>query len=72
VRLAERSVFGPRSSTTYPGTTGPACLIVKDGWPDCKSQPDRGIVRVRNTTLNRDSQTVMMAVINMIDVASQR
>jgi acyl dehydratase len=31
-----------------------------------KSQPDRGIVRVRNTTLNQDGQAVMVLVVNMI------
>jgi acyl dehydratase len=31
-----------------------------------KSQPDRGIVRVRNTTLNQDGQPVMVAVVNMV------
>ena len=31
-----------------------------------KSQPDRGIVRVRNTTLNQDGQPVMVQVVNMI------
>jgi acyl dehydratase len=31
-----------------------------------KSQPDRGIVRVRNTTLNQDGQPVMVLVVNMI------
>jgi acyl dehydratase len=31
-----------------------------------KSQPDRGIVRVRNTTLNQDDQPVMVAVVNMV------
>ena len=30
------------------------------------SRPDRGIVRVRNTTLNQDGQPVMVAVVNMI------
>ena len=31
-----------------------------------KSQPDRGIVRVRNTTLNQDGQPVMVAIANMV------
>ncbi len=31
-----------------------------------KSQPDRGIVRVRNTTLNQDDQPVMVQFVNMI------
>jgi acyl dehydratase len=31
-----------------------------------RSQPDRGIVRVRNTTLNQDGQAVMVLVVNMI------
>ncbi len=31
-----------------------------------KSQPDRGIVRVRNTTLNQDAQAVMIQVVKMI------
>ena len=31
-----------------------------------KSQPDRGIVRVRNTTLNQDGQPVMVAVVTMV------
>ena len=30
-----------------------------------KSQPDRGIVRVRNTTLNQDGQAVMVQVVTM-------
>ena len=30
------------------------------------SKPDRGIVRVRNTTLNQDGQAVMVAVVNMV------
>jgi acyl dehydratase len=30
------------------------------------SQPDRGIVRVRNTTWNQDGQPVMVGVVNMI------
>jgi acyl dehydratase len=30
------------------------------------SQPDRGIARVRNTTLNQDGQPVMIQVVNMI------
>lgn len=32
-----------------------------------RSRPDRGIVRVRNTTLNQDGQPVMVAVVNMVD-----
>ncbi len=31
-----------------------------------KSQPDRGIARVRNTTLNQDDQPVMIQFVNMI------
>jgi acyl dehydratase len=31
-----------------------------------RSQPDRGIVSVRNTTLNQDCQVVMVQVVNMI------
>jgi acyl dehydratase len=31
-----------------------------------RSQPDRGIVRVRNTTLNQERQAVMIQVVNMI------
>jgi acyl dehydratase len=31
-----------------------------------KSRPDRGIVRVRNTTLNQDDQPVMVAVVSMV------
>lgn len=31
-----------------------------------KSQPDRGIVRVKNTTLNQDGQPVMAQVVSMI------
>ena len=31
-----------------------------------KSKPDRGIVRVRNTTLNQDGQPVMVQVVTMI------
>jgi acyl dehydratase len=31
-----------------------------------KSQPERGIVRVRNTTLNQADQPVMVQVVNMI------
>ena len=31
-----------------------------------KSQPDRGLVRVRNTTLNQDGQPVMVQVVTMI------
>lgn len=31
-----------------------------------KSQPDRGIVRVRNTTLNQEGQPVLIQVVNMI------
>src|SRR5262249_10295281 len=31
-----------------------------------KSQPGRGIVRARNTTLNQDGEPVMIAVINMV------
>jgi len=31
-----------------------------------KSQPDRGIVRVRNTTLNQEGQPVMVQVVSMI------
>jgi acyl dehydratase len=30
------------------------------------SRPDRGIVKVRNTTLNQDGQRVMVQVVNMI------
>jgi acyl dehydratase len=30
------------------------------------SRPDRGIVKVRNTTLNQDGQRVMIQVVNMI------
>ena len=30
-----------------------------------KSQPDRGVVRVRNTTLNQDGQAVMVQVVTM-------
>jgi acyl dehydratase len=30
------------------------------------SRPDRGIVKVRNTTLNQDGQPVMVQVVNMI------
>lgn len=31
-----------------------------------KSQPDRGLVRVRNTTLNQDGQPVMVQVVTLI------
>ena len=31
-----------------------------------QSRPDRGIVRVRNTTLNQEGQPVMVQVVNMI------
>src|SRR4051794_33093366 len=31
-----------------------------------KSQPDRGIVKVRNTTLNQNGEPVMALVVNMI------
>jgi acyl dehydratase len=31
-----------------------------------KSQPDRGIVKMRNTTRNQDGQPVMIQVVNMI------
>jgi acyl dehydratase len=31
-----------------------------------KSRPERGIVRVRNTTLNQDDQPVMIQVVNML------
>ena len=31
-----------------------------------KSKPDRGIVRVRNTTLNQEGQAVMVQVVTMI------
>ena len=31
-----------------------------------RSRPDRGIVRVRNTTLNQDGQPVMVATVNMV------
>ncbi len=31
-----------------------------------KSQPDRGVVRVRNTTLNQDGEAVMVQVVAMI------
>ena len=31
-----------------------------------KSQPEKGIVRVRNTTLNQDGHPVMIQVVNMI------
>jgi acyl dehydratase len=31
-----------------------------------QSRPDRGIVKVRNTTLNQDGQPVMILVVNMV------
>lgn len=31
-----------------------------------QSQPSRGVVKVRNTTLNQDDQPVMIAIVNMI------
>jgi len=50
---------------TYPGDV----LRVESevlGVRPSKSQPDRGIVKVRNTTFNQDGQPVLVQVVHMI------